>query len=338
MSDTKLISLVIPVYNEEEAVPFFLEAVRGIVAAEPYDFEFVFVNDGSRDRTLNVLLAAHNADPRVKIIDLARNFGKEPAMAAGFHAARGDAVIPMDVDLQDPPELILDFLRKWEEGHAVVIGVRQQRQSDTVFKRNSAGMFYRVFNVLCGCNLVPNAGDFRLMDRAVVDALNALPERVRFTKGLYAWVGFSQTTVLYNRPPRLVGSTKWNAWKLWNFALDGITSFSTLPLRIWSYLGMGVALCGFVYAAWLVLRTMFLGSDLPGYASLMVSVLTLGGLTLVSLGVIGEYLGRIYEEVKGRPLFIIRSRVGLEPGEGAGAVPGAASSDSTSQPEDPCRS
>ena len=310
---TKLISLVIPVYNEEEAIPLFLRTVQSVLAGEPYAFEFVFVNDGSRDRTLNELLAARNADPRVRIVDLSRNFGKEHAMAAGFHLARGAAVIPMDVDLQDPPELIRAFLRKWEEGFAVVIGVRRERTSDTRFKRRSAGLFSQVFNKLCGCNLVPNAGDYRLMDRAVLDALNSLPERVRFTKGLYAWVGFPQALVPYDRPPRAAGTTKWNAWKLWNFALDGITSFSTLPLRIWSYLGMFVALCGFIYAGWLVLRTLLYGADQAGYPSLMVSVLTLGGLTLVSLGVIGEYLGRIFEEVKGRPLFLVRSAVGFEP-------------------------
>lgn len=310
--DTKCVSLVIPVFNEEESVPLFLETVRRVLADEPYAFEFIFVNDGSRDRTLNVLLAEREHDSRVKIVDLSRNFGKEHAMAAGFHAAAGDAVIPMDVDLQDPPELVSVFLRKWEEGFEVVIGVRRQRESDTPFKRRSAGLFYKAFNAVCGCHMVPNAGDYRLMGRKALAALNALPERVRFTKGLYAWVGFPQALVMYDRPARVAGVSKWNVWKLWNFALDGITSFSTLPLRVWSYLGITIAVMGFIYAAWLVVRTMMFGVDIPGYASYMVTLLTLGGLILVSLGVMGEYLGRIFEEVKGRPLYVVRARVGLD--------------------------
>lgn len=313
MAKARLVSLVVPVYNEEESIALFLRTVEPVLEDEPYAFEFVFVNDGSRDRTLNELVAARERDERVKIVDLSRNFGKEHALAAGFQAARGEALIPMDVDLQDPPDVMKAFLRQWETGFEVVIGVRRQRESDTPFKRRSAGLFYKAFNTLCGCHMVPNAGDYRLMSRRAVAALNALPERVRFTKGLYAWVGFPQALVYYDRPPRAAGTTKWNAWKLWNFALDGITSFSTLPLRIWSYVGMGVAGLGFLYAAWLVIRTLLFGVDLPGYASLMVTQLTLGGLILVSLGVVGEYLGRIFEEVKGRPLYVVRARHGLDP-------------------------
>lgn len=221
----KTVSLIIPAYNEEEAIPYFLERIVPLLDAEPYTFEMIFIDDGSKDRTLEILLEARQKDPRIRIIELARNFGKELAMTAGFHAASGDAVVPMDVDLQDPPELLSDFLRKWEEGYDVVLGVRRQRESDTMFKRITAGLFYKIFNILCGKRLVPNAGDYRLMNRAALDALNSLPERVRFTKGLYAWVGFKQATVEYDRPQRVAGSTKWNAWKLWNFALDGITSF-----------------------------------------------------------------------------------------------------------------
>ena len=308
----KTVSLIIPAYNEEEAIPYFLERIAPLLDAEPYAFEMIFIDDGSKDRTLEILLEARRKDPRIRIIELARNFGKELAMTAGFHAASGAAVVPMDVDLQDPPELLSDFLRKWEEGYDVVLGVRRQRESDTMFKRITADLFYKIFNILCGKWLVPNAGDYRLMNRAALDALNSLPERVRFTKGLYAWVGFKQATVEYDRPQRVAGSTKWNAWKLWNFALDGITSFSTLPLRIWSYLGMVVALFGFGYAAVLILRALFFGVDVPGYTSIMVVVLVLGGTILVSLGVIGEYLGRIFEESKGRPLFVARSYIGFE--------------------------
>ncbi len=308
---TKRVSLVVPVYNEEAAIPLFLDAVQPVTAAEPYEFEFVFVNDGSRDDTLSVLLAAAQQDARIRIIDLSRNFGKENALAAGLRAATGDAAVPMDVDLQDPPELLAALLRKWEQGFETVVGVRRRRTGDGLFKRRSAGLFYRVFNAVSRCRLVPDAGDYRLLDRRVLDALNSLPEKVRFTKGLYAWVGFSVAVEEYDRPARSAGRTAWNAWRLWNFALDGITGFSTLPLRIWSYLGGVVALIGLGYAAWLVLRTLLFGVDVPGYASLMVAVLTLGGLILLSLGVIGEYLGRVFEEVKARPICVERRRFGF---------------------------
>ena len=306
-----MISLIVPVLNEEEAIPFFYEALQPVLADGQYEFEIIFVEDGSADRTLAVIAGLNARDRRVKGIELSRNYGKELALAAGFRAASGDAVIPMDVDLQDPPELIPAFLQKWKEGYDVVLGVRRQRRADTWFKRFTAGCFYHFFNRICGKSLVPNAGDFRLMNRAAVDALNSLPERVRFTKGIYAWIGFKQAYVEYDRPIRVAGHSKWNTWKLWNFALDGITSFSTLPLRVWSYLGACVALVGFGYAAWLVLRTLIWGVDVPGYTSLMVVSLCLGGLILVSLGVVGEYLGRIFEEVKDRPLYIERSRLGF---------------------------
>ncbi len=319
----RTVSLVVPVLNEEDAVPLFLSTVRKIVDREPYDFEFVFVNDGSSDRTVDVLLAEHARDPRVKLVDLSRNFGKELALAAGLQAACGDAVVPMDVDLQDPPEVLPDFLRAWEEGAEVVVGVRRARASDTVGKRVSARLFYRLFNRVSGNPIVPDAGDYRLLSRPAVDALNALPERVRFTKGLYTWVGFRQVAVHFDRAPRSVGMGKWKPWKLWNFAIDGITGFSTLPLRMWSYLGMVVALAGFAYAALIAGRTLLSGVQVPGYASYMVTVLTLGGLVMVSLGIIGEYLGRVYEEVKRRPQYVVRQRVGFDGKDAAnGVTPG----------------
>lgn len=308
----KTVSLIIPVYNEEETITYFLEKIDIIINNIDYSFEIIFIDDGSKDRTLETLLKARQKDSRIKILELSRNFGKELAMAAGFHAASGDAVVPMDVDLQDPPELLSDFLRKWEEGYDVVLGVRRQRKSDTKFKRVTARLFYKIFNILCGKRLVPNVGDYRLMSRAALDALNSLPERVRFTKGLYAWVGFKQARVEYDRMSRVAGSSKWNAWKLWNFALDGITSFSTLPLRIWSYLGMIIALFGFGYAVLLIMRKLLFGADVPGYTSIMVVMLLLGGLILISLGIIGEYLGRIFEEVKGRHLFVVRRYIGFD--------------------------
>lgn len=308
----KLLSLIVPVLDEEEAIPLFYEAVQEVLRDEPYELEILFVDDGSTDRTLEIIEGLHARDPRVRGISFSRNFGKELALSSGLQAARGDAVVPMDVDLQDPPALLKQFLRLWEQGYETVIGVRSRRDADSWAKRVSAGLFYRLFNRLTKGRVVPNAGDYRLMDRMVVDALNALPERVRFTKGLYGWVGFRSAIVEYERPARVAGNSKWPGWKLWNFALDGITSFSTLPLRLWSYLGMIVALAGFSYAGYLIFKTLVWGVDVPGYASLMVVTLCLGGLILCSLGIVGEYLGRVFQEVKGRPQYVVRHRIGLE--------------------------
>ena len=308
----KCVSLIVPVLNEEESISLFYERIADILKREDYTFEVIFVDDGSTDATLSCIASLNKKDPRIKAIEFSRNFGKEHALAAGLLAASGDAAIPMDVDLQDPPELVHAFLQKWEEGYDTVIGVRRKRTTDTWCKRKSASLFYRFFNKLCGDHLVDNAGDFRLLDRKCIDALNALPERVRFTKGMYAWIGFKQALIDYERPSRARGTSKWNGWKLWNFALDGITSFSSLPLRVWSYLGGCVAFIGFGYAIWLVLRTLIWGIDVPGYASLMVVTLCLGGLILFSLGIIGEYLGRVFEEIKARPLYVVRSRIGFE--------------------------
>lgn len=323
----KLVTLAVPVLNEEAVVDVFLERVRAVVDPLPYDFEFLFVDDGSTDGTLKRLTELNRVDPRVRAVSLSRNFGKEMALAAAFHEARGDAVVPMDADLQDPPELLPAFLKHWEEGYDSVVGVRADRHTDTRFKRGSASLFYKWFNRVSRYHMVDNAGDFRLLDRKCVDALNALSERVRFTKAMYAWVGFRIFTVEYSRPERAAGTTKWNAWKLWNFALDGITSFSSLPLRVWSYLGGFVALAGFAYAFVLITRTLLFGRDVPGWASLMVMVLTLGGLILLSLGIVGEYLGRIFEEVKARPLYVVRERVGFgEMPEAGGDAPSRAPS------------
>lgn len=308
----KCVSLIVPVYNEEDAIDSFYEHIQTILTRTDYEFEVLFVDDGSTDGTFACLERLHKRDPRVRAVEFSRNYGKEHALAAGLKLARGDAAIPMDVDLQDPPEVVHAFLAKWEEGCDTVIGVRRRRATDSLAKRVSASLFYRFYNLVCGKHLVSNAGDFRLLDRKCITALNALTERVRFTKGLYAWIGFRQACVEYDRPPRVRGTSKWSGWKLWNLALDGITSFSSLPLRIWSYLGGCLALLGFAYALWLVLRTLVQGVDVPGYASLMVVTLCLGGLILLSLGIIGEYLGRIFEEIKGRPLYIVRSRLGFE--------------------------
>jgi glycosyltransferase involved in cell wall biosynthesis len=300
------------VLNEQEVIPLFVKRVEPLVRALGYTYELVFVDDGSTDATPAVLTGLAEADPAVKVIEFSRNFGKEFALCAGFEYARGDAVIPMDVDLQDPPELLAEFVRLWENGADVVVGVRSSRASDSLAKRLSAKLFYKCFRLLCGDRMLANAGDYRLLSRPAVDALNAMPERVRFTKGLYAWIGFSQAVVPYERPPRLAGTSKWNSWKLWNFALDGITSFTSLPLRVWSYMGLFTAFLGFGYATLLIIRTLVLGIDVPGYASIMVVLLTLGGFLLTSLGIVGEYLGRIFEEVKMRPRYIVRRSIGLE--------------------------
>ena len=233
-------------------------------------------------------------------------------MTAGLDAAHGDAVIPMDADLQDPPELVADFIAKWREGFDVVYGVRRSRESDSRVKRATARVFYRLFNRLTALPIPENTGDFRLMDRRVVSALRQLPERNRFMKGLFSWVGFRQTGIAYDRDARAAGRSKWNYWRLWNFALDGITGFSTVPLRLWSYAGAIVALIAFLYAAFLIARTIVLGVDVPGYASLMVVILFLGGVQLISLGVIGEYLGRLYHEAKQRPTYLVGRTYGLD--------------------------
>lgn len=308
----KKISMIAPVYNEEAVLDTFFATLEPILGRLAYDYEIICINDGSTDRTEELLLSHRERNSRIKIINFSRNFGKEAAMAAGFRAATGDAMVPIDTDLQDPPELLYDFIEKWEQGYEVVYGVRASRTSDHLFKRTSAGWFYRLFNKLSQTAITPDAGDYRLLDRKAVDALNTLPEKVRFTKGLFFWVGFRQIGVPYVRPGRAGGRTKWNYFKLWNFALDGMTAFSIIPLRLWTYLGLGVAFFAFSYATFLIVRTLVFGRDVPGYASIMVVVLFLGGIQLISLGVIGEYLGRVFQEVKDRPLYIVRSIHGVD--------------------------
>ena len=301
----RTISLVIPFYNEGATVLDFFKKIFPIVnTIKQYTFEFVCVDDGSDDDTFANLLKIKDA--RLKIIQLSRNFHKEAALTAGIDYATGDAIIPIDADLQDPPELIEAMLQKWEEGFEVVLAKRRKRLSDSWLKRSSANCFYKLHNWLADFKIPNNVGDFRLMERVVVEALKKLPERQRFMKGLFAWVGFKSTIVVYDRPIRVSGTTKWNKWKLWNFALDGITSFSTLPLRIWSYLGFLLALFAFIYGSWIMLRTIISGIDLPGYASLFVAILFIGGVQLIGIGVLGEYLGRIYQETKQRPIYVVR--------------------------------
>ena len=299
------VSIVVPVYNEEHAIGPYLAAIGPAVEASGLRCEFVFVDDGSRDSTIDVLRAHQKSDPRIRIVRLSRNFGKEAAVTAGLDLARGDVVVPMDVDLQDPPSLLPQLLEKWREGFDVVYGVRVSRTTDTGLKRMTAGWFYRLFNRVSSVPIPENVGDFRLLDRRVIEALKLFPERNRFLKGLFAWVGFRSVGVPYSRAERVSGKTTWNYWKLWNFALDGITGFSTVPLRIWVYFGALVSFLGFAYALYLVVRVFTIGIDAPGYSSIMVAILVFGGLQLLSLGLLGEYVGRIFSEVKQRPIYVV---------------------------------
>lgn len=307
-------TLIIPVKDEEDAIAPCLARVVPVLEAidDPVakSFEILFVDDGSEDKTLAAIRSANSRDPRVRAISLSRNFGKEAALSAGLDAARGMAVVPLDVDLQDPPEALPKMIAQWRSGFDVVYGVRDNRESDSLPKRLTADLYYRAHNWLSHDKIPEHAGDFRLLDRKVVDVIRRMPERNRFMKGLFAWAGFKQTAVGYHREERKVGNTKFNYWKLWTLAIDGITSASTLPLRVWSYLGALVALGALAFAGFIIIRTLTTGIEVPGYASLMVAILFLGGLQLLSLGVLGEYVGRILTEAKGRPLYVVRETVG----------------------------
>ena len=306
------LSVVVPCYNEEDVVAPFYERTAPILAAIDEEFEIVFVNDGSSDRTAGRILALHMRDERVKMIDLSRNFGKEIAMTAGLDFARGNAVVVIDVDLQDPPELIPAMVETWREGVDMVYATRTIREGEGVVKKATAHLFYRLIGKMTRISIPENTGDFRLMSRRVVDALKSLREQHRFMKGLFSWVGFSQVSIPYRREPRFAGKTKWNYWRLWNFALEGITSFSLGPLQVATYFGALVACFAFAYAAFLIIRTLMLGIDVPGYASIMVTILFFSGVQLFTLGVIGEYLGRMFNETKNRPLYLVQGVVGVD--------------------------
>ncbi len=307
MAENKLLSLIVPVYNEEHVLSMFMKRVAEILKTIPdIETEYIFINDGSTDRTLENLIALKATYPQIKIIDFSRNFGKEAALTAGLQYAKGDITIPIDVDLQDPPELIAEMVVKWREGFDVVLAHRSNRDSDSFLKRFSAKWFYKLHNKISSPPMPDNVGDYRLMSRQVVDALNSLPESTRFMKGLFAWVGFKSTQIEYVREERAAGESKFNGWKLWNFALEGLTSFGTVPLRIWTYVGVMVAGISFILTLKILIQVLFMGIDVPGYASLMVAVTFLGGLQLIGIGTLGEYLGRTYMESKNRPVFIIR--------------------------------
>ncbi|NEO97319.1 MAG: glycosyltransferase family 2 protein [Symploca sp. SIO2E9] len=305
------LSVVIPLYNEEPNIDRLFERLESVLERLNTTYEIVCVNDGSNDDTFTCLIRHHDRNPAIKAINLSRNFGKEIAITAAIDYATGATVVPIDADLQDPPELIEQMLAKWREGYDVVYATRRSRRGESWLKRLTADVFYRTIGKMTPVPIPRNTGDFRLLDRRVVEALKQMPERTRFMKGLFTWVGFKQTSVLFDREPRFKGNTTFNYWKLWNFALDGITSFSFLPLKVWSYIGLIISLISLLYASFLIIRTLMYGNPVPGYASLMVAVLFLGGIQLLTLGIIGEYLGRVYEEVKKRPLYFVREFYGF---------------------------
>jgi glycosyltransferase involved in cell wall biosynthesis len=300
------LSIVVPCRDEAQKFQPFHARLSVVLAGLGLSYEIICVNDGSRDETLPRLLALQGHEPHLRILDLSRNFGKEAALTAGLDQARGSLVIPIDADLQDPPELIPDLIAKWREGYDVVNAVRDSREGESWGKRGSAHLFYRILNRLSDVPIPPDTGDFRLLSRAAADALRQMPERRRFMKGMFAWIGFPTAEIRYHRVGRHAGRSHWSYWRLWNFALEGITSFSQVPLRLAAYLGLVTAALSLLYGAFLVLRTLFFGNPVNGYPSIMVAILFLGGMQLLGLGVIGEYIGRIYEETKHRPVYIIR--------------------------------
>nr|WP_314559824.1 glycosyltransferase family 2 protein [uncultured Pseudomonas sp.] len=306
MKTTPQLSLVVPVYNEELAIGLFYDAVCHHPELSQLSLELVFINDGSRDATAQQLDLLHARDERVVVLHLSRNFGKEAALFAGIEYARGDAVVPIDVDLQDPLDVVPRLLAQWRDGADVVLAKRVDRSSDTTLKRFTAECFYRLHNRITHTPIEENVGDFRLMSREVVEAIKEMPERNLFMKGILSWVGFETRIVEYQRAERSAGTSKFNGWKLWNLALEGITSFSTLPLRLWTYLGGAVALFALAYAALMVFEKLLYGNPVPGYPSLMTAILFIGGVQLIGIGVLGEYIGRIYIESKRRPRYVIK--------------------------------
>jgi polyisoprenyl-phosphate glycosyltransferase len=304
--NNKLLSVVVPVYDEAAVLDEFHR--RLLAALEPLDCdtEILYVDDGSEDSSVELILAMRDKDASVGLIELSRNFGKEVALSAGLDSARGDAVVIIDADLQDPPELISRFVEEWQQGYDVVYGQRSERRGESLLKRATAHAFYRVINSLSDVAIPRDVGDFRLLSRRAVDALISMPERHRYMKGLYAWIGFPQKGIAYVREPRVAGATKWNYWRLWNFALEGITSFSDIPLKVATYMGLLVSTGAFLYGLYMIVRTIIWGNPVPGYPSLIVIVLFLGGVQLICLGVIGEYLARTYSESKGRALYFVK--------------------------------
>ncbi len=299
------ISIVVPVYNEQEVLPDFHQRLSVVLNTLSFASEIIYVNDGSQDDTLAIIESLYRDDHRVAVVDLSRNFGKEIALTAGLHKARGDAVVVIDADLQDPPELIPELINEWHNGYDVVYAKRSRREGESFIKKATAHGFYRIMQRMGHVKLPEDTGDFRLLSRRAVDALNTLTEHHRFMKGLFTWIGYKQKAVLYERDPRQAGQTKWNYWRLWNFAIEGITSFTIAPLKFASYSGLIVALGALSYGIYFLVRTLLYGNPVPGYPSLIVIILFLGGVQLMFIGILGEYIGRIFTETKRRPLYFL---------------------------------
>ncbi|HDU5254537.1 TPA: glycosyltransferase family 2 protein [Klebsiella pneumoniae subsp. pneumoniae] len=302
------ISLVVPVFNEEDAIPIFYKTVREFDGLKEHEVEIVFINDGSKDSTESIINALAVSDSLVIPLSFTRNFGKEPALFAGLDRATGDAVIPIDVDLQDPIEVIPHLIEKWQSGAEMVLAKRTDRSTDGRLKRKSAEWFYKLHNKISNPKIEENVGDFRLMSRDVVESIKLLPERNLFMKGVLSWVGGRTDVVEYSRAERVAGDSKFNGWKLWNLALEGITSFSTFPLRMWTYIGLFIACISFTYGSWMIIDKLIFGNNVPGYPSILVSILFLGGIQLIGIGVLGEYIGRIYIEVKQSPKYVLKGK------------------------------
>lgn len=313
MTSFQYLSIVIPCFNEEEGLDALFERLENTLAQlNDFLYEIICVDDGSRDNTLAILCQHAARNRNIVVLELSRNFGKEAALTAGLDVALGDAIVPLDADLQHPPELIIEMVKQWKNGYDVVLARRTSRKTDHPFQRFITQKFYRLHNRISECAIPRDVGDFRLMDRRVVEALKQLPERRRFMKGLFAWIGFKQTTVDFVVELRKTGKSTFNPLRLWLLALEGITSFSIVPLAIWAYVGFIVAILSFLYGCWIVLKTLVFGIDVPGYASLLTAVLFLGGIQLMGIGVLGEYIGRIYSESKQRPIYIVRQCYGKQ--------------------------
>jgi polyisoprenyl-phosphate glycosyltransferase len=310
--DRPLISIVVPAYNEEEVLAEFHGAVDRALSKLAVDLEILYINDGSTDDTLAIINRLRAGDSRITLIDLSRNFGKEIALSAGLHKAAGDAVVVIDADLQDPPELIPQLIEEWQHGYDVVYAQRTRRPGESILKRSTASLFHRLIQHVGKFNIPQDTGDFRILSRRAVNALNTFKEHHRFMKGLFAWIGFKQKAVRYERKCRHAGKSKWNYWRLWNLALEGITSFTIAPLKISTYIGTITALGAFGYGIYMVIETLLHGNPVPGYPSLIVIILMLGGVQLVAIGILGEYLGRIFNETKQRPLYFINEYLPAE--------------------------
>lgn len=303
----KTLSVIIPAYNEEEVLPQLIERLNEVSEKlNCYAFEFLFVNDGSTDETLNILKALNKQDPRMKYVDLSRNFGKETAMLAGFDYATGDGIVILDADLQHPPEIMEEMIHWWEQGYEDIYAVRKKREGESFLKEWTSKTYYKVVQKMTPEKVIPQAGDFRLLDKKCIVALRQLREQERYTKGMYGWIGFKKKEITYFAEERAAGETKWNYSNLFKLAIDGITSYSTVPLKVWSYIGFAISVFAFLFLAVEIVKTIIYGTNVAGYPTLLAAILFLGGIQLISLGVIGEYLGRVFVETKGRPPYFIR--------------------------------